>query len=76
MKTIEDIDYQEKQQKNHLNGFLKVVDPKFVKIYEKCKVRTMLSTEALYDLWLTVKYLCENKMHGDIVELGVWRGGH
>jgi O-methyltransferase len=72
---MENIDYQEKQQQNHLNGFLKVVDPSFIKYYEKCKVRTMLSTEALYDLWWSVKYLCENEMGGDIVELGVWQGG-
>ena len=69
------IDYQEKQQRNHLNVFLKVVDPIFIKYYEKCKMRTMLSPEALYDLWWSVKYLCENDLRGDIVELGVWQGG-
>jgi O-methyltransferase len=52
-----------------------VVDPVFKNYYEKCKSRTMLSTEALYDLWWTVKYLCYNDMRGDIVEFGVWQGG-
>jgi len=69
------IDYQEKQQRNHMNGFLKVVDPSFIKFYVQCKDRTMLSTEALYDLWCSVKYICNNDMHGDIIEMGVWQGG-
>lgn len=69
------IDYQEKQQRNHINGFLKVVDPSFIRFYTQCKERTMLSTEALYDLWWTVKYLCNNDMRGDIIEMGVWQGG-
>ena len=72
---MKNIDYQKKQQQNHLNGFLKVVDATFLKYYEICRVRTMLSTEALYDLWWSVKYICENDMRGDIVEMGVWQGG-
>ena len=69
------IDYQEKQQKNHINGFLKVVDQKFLTYLELVKHNTMLSTEALYDLWWSVKYICENDFQGDIIECGVWKGG-
>ena len=72
---MKEINYQEKQQQNHLNAFLKVVDPTFIKYYQKIRKNTMLSTEALYDLWWSVKYICKNELNGDIIEFGVWRGG-
>lgn len=72
---MKEINYQEKQQQNHLNAFLKVVDPSFLKYYQKIRKDTMLSTEALYDLWWSVKYICKSKLNGDIIEFGVWRGG-
>jgi len=67
--------YQEKQQRNHIANFKKIVDPLFLKYYEKIIGSTMLSTEALYDLWWSVKYLCAKGLDGDIVEFGVWKGG-
>lgn len=72
---MKEINYQEKQQQNHLNAFLKVVDPSFLNYYQKIRKDTMLSTEALYDLWWSVKYICNNNLNGDIIEFGVWRGG-
>jgi len=71
---MKEINYQEKQQQNHLNAFLKVVDPTFIKYYQKIRKNTMLSTEALYDLWWSVKYICKNELNGDIIEFGVWKG--
>jgi len=69
------IDYQEKQKTNHQKLFLKVVEPKFLEHYEKIRSRSMLSVEVLYDLWLSVKYICKRELKGDIVEFGVWNGG-
>ncbi len=37
---------------------------------------TMVSRERLYATALSVKYVCENKIEGDFVECGVWRGGN
>lgn len=71
MKKIKDIDNQKKQSKICVHGFLIVVYPKLVKYYYKCKVRMILLVDALYDLWWTVKFLCENQMHVDIIELGL-----
>ena len=35
----------------------------------------MTSWERLYALYKSVKYVVENRIPGDIVECGVWRGG-
>lgn len=67
--------YQEKQQRNHIKVFKNIVDPVFLESFEKIKDSTMLSMEALYDLWQSVKYICKSHINGDIVELGVWKGG-
>jgi len=76
MKDIKmKIDYQDKQQRNHVSGFPKVVDPLFKTYYEACRDRIRLSLEALYDLWWTCQFVCANNFRGDIVELGVWQGG-
>jgi hypothetical protein len=69
------IDFQNKQQQNHVNAFLKVVEPEFIPIYESVKSRTMLSPEALYDLYLTTNYCVKKEINGAICEFGVWQGG-
>jgi O-methyltransferase len=68
-------DFQSKQQNNHIKAFFKVVEPEFLYIYELVKPRTMLSPEALYDLYLTTQYCVKRGMSGAICEFGVWRGG-
>ena len=45
------------------------------KIVEKVKPYTMTSRERIFGLIEAVKYLSKNKIQGDIVECGVWRGG-
>jgi O-methyltransferase len=44
-------------------------------IIEKVFPYTMTSPERLYALISAVKYIAENKLPGDMVECGVWRGG-
>lgn len=41
----------------------------------KIKANTMVATEGLISLYDQVKYLEENKIKGDFVECGVWKGG-
>lgn len=48
---------------------------KFEEIYEKCKKYTMTSLERMYSLYEATLYVAKQKIAGDIVECGVWRGG-
>ena len=45
------------------------------KIIEKAKPFTMTGNERLFALIQAVKYISSNKIMGDIVECGVWKGG-
>lgn len=51
------------------------MDPDFFKIYDACSPFTMVSIERMYALYQAVEYLVRNRIAGDIVECGVWRGG-
>jgi hypothetical protein len=35
----------------------------------------MTSIEKLYSLYCSVKYLIKNRLEGDFIECGVWKGG-
>ena len=50
-------------------------DPVFMRLYEQCKPYTMTSMERLYAVYEAVAYLARNRIPGDIVECGVWKGG-
>jgi len=51
------------------------MEPEFFKIYDVCAPFTMTSIERMYGLYKALQYVVENKIPGDIVECGVWRGG-
>lgn len=46
-----------------------------VSIYSKVKPYTMTSAERIFGLVEGVKYISRNKIPGDLVECGVWKGG-
>jgi O-methyltransferase len=53
-------------------------DRAYAEIFDKVAPYTMTAREGLettYALFQAVRYLCQNKIPGDIVECGVWRGG-
>ena len=50
-------------------------DPGFLPIWNKVKDYTMTSPERGYALYKAVEYICKNKIPGDFVECGVWKGG-
>lgn len=50
-------------------------DHEFIDIYTKCKPYTMVARERCYALYNAVKYIVRNKVQGDFVECGVWKGG-
>ena len=52
-----------------------IQDDDFIEIFKQCKPYTMTSIERMYALYNAVKYIIQNKIEGDFVECGVWRGG-
>ena len=50
-------------------------DADFVAIWEQCRAYTKTSVQRGLALFRAVRYLCENKIAGDFIECGVWRGG-
>ena len=50
-------------------------DTAFLRLYEKCRPYTQTSMERLYSLYQACLYVVDNKLEGDFVECGVWRGG-
>ena len=50
-------------------------DERFTSIYDLCKEYTMTSKERMYALYKSVEYIVMNRIPGDFVECGVWRGG-
>lgn len=47
----------------------------FKEIYFQCKPYTMTSVERLYSVYKSAEYIAINKIPGDFVECGVWKGG-
>ncbi|RYZ31385.1 MAG: macrocin O-methyltransferase, partial [Sphingobacteriales bacterium] len=50
-------------------------DPAFMQILDRCRPFTMTSPERMFSLYQAVRYLAQNRIQGDFVECGVWRGG-
>lgn len=50
-------------------------DDVFLRLHERCKPYTLTSTETLFALYKAVEYCERNRIPGDFVECGVWRGG-
>ena len=50
-------------------------DPAFMGFYERCKPFSMTTMERLYAVFQAVGYIVRNRIAGDIVECGVWKGG-
>jgi O-methyltransferase len=50
-------------------------DRQFLEIFDRCKDFTMTGLERSYALYLSVRYVVEAGIEGDLVECGVWRGG-
>ena len=51
------------------------LEEEFYELRNKCMPYTMTSTERLYSLHKSVNYIVDNKIDGDFVECGVWKGG-
>ncbi len=53
----------------------KDIDADFFSVYEICKPYTMTSIERMYALYKATEYVVRNRIAGDFVECGVWKGG-
>jgi O-methyltransferase len=63
------------QKKNNPIPMDLIGETEFLKIYEQCRPYTQTSIERLYSLYQSCLYVIENKIEGDLVECGVWKGG-
>lgn len=61
--------------KTSTNTYPDIKEQEFWDIYDLCKPYTMTSVERMYALYVSVDYVLKNKIEGDFVECGVWRGG-
>lgn len=52
-----------------------IADPGFMAIYEQVKGATMTSMERMYALYQSIHYVIDQRLPGDFVECGVWKGG-
>jgi len=68
-------DYQSATAQDHIRTGMSNLEPEFLALYEQCRQYTMTSWERLYALYKSVRYVIENRIPGDLVECGVWRGG-
>lgn len=50
-------------------------DQVFLRLYSQCKPYTMTSVERMFGLYQSINYILDNKIAGDFVECGVWKGG-
>jgi O-methyltransferase len=51
------------------------LEKEFYALQAKCSEYTMTSTERLYSIYNSIRYLNGNNVEGAIVECGVWKGG-
>jgi O-methyltransferase len=75
LKLERSYDYQTIMAQEQIRLGMSNLEFEFLALYEQCRQYTMTSWERLYALYKSVKYAVENKIPGDVVECGVWRGG-
>jgi len=56
-------------------AFLPEIDQADLQLMREVRPFTMTSPERMYALLTAVRYIASNRIQGDIVECGVWRGG-
>lgn len=78
-KAVKNVQSRNQSNKTAISGIEKVFPADFskkeIEAIEKISGFTMTSDERLVSLYRAVEYIEENKIEGDIVECGVWRGG-
>lgn len=67
--------HQEAAQKYGERTGFEDTEPEFRAIAGRARAFTMTSMERMYALYRAVHYMAANRVAGDVVECGVWRGG-
>ena len=73
MQTIYDL-FPDADNHRVLAHYPDIKDDFFWETFEKCKPYTLLSIEAFYNLYCSVKYIAKYQIPGDLVECGVFLG--
>jgi len=58
-----------------MSEFRDIIEAEFIACHNACKPYTMTSTERLYALYRSVRFVVEAGIPGDLAECGVWKGG-
>jgi hypothetical protein len=58
-----------------MSDYRDLIEPDFIACHNACRPYTMTSTERLYALYRSVRFVVEAGVPGDLVECGVWKGG-
>lgn len=58
-----------------MSQYADLIEPDFIACHNFSKPFTMTSTERLYSLFNTVRFVTSSGVEGDFVECGVWKGG-
>ncbi len=77
-ENIHYIDALELLPGSSVRKFLMIDDDmenEFIDIYTRCRKYSFTSIQRMYALYKAVEYVFKNKIRGDIVECGVWKGG-
>jgi O-methyltransferase len=74
-KVIESLGYSVKKIHSLEKQYADITEKEFWTIFNACSPYTMTSVERMYSLYTSVAYVLDNKIAGDFVECGVWRGG-
>jgi hypothetical protein len=76
LNLIEQFGYQvTKFDRKAAGPYADIQDKVFWEFYHACQPYTMTSVERMFALYQATNYVIDQKIPGDFVECGVWRGG-
>lgn len=74
LQTVYDI-FPDIERQRERPSFPDLLDEAFWEVVDRARPYTMLTIEALYDLYQAVRYVAANNVEGDLVECGAFMGG-
>ena len=73
-QTVYDI-FPDIEGQRQRGSFPDLLEEEFWEVVDRARPYTMLTIEALYDLYQAVRYVAANNVEGDLVECGAFMGG-